>query len=69
MMTAFISVWEELSEFLVGLFPDLIALFWTADSTGGGELTFIGVMAVVTAGIALVLLVFNLIRSFLTMHA
>ena len=63
MITAFVTVWEEVSAFLVSLFPDLIALFYAE-----GQLTFVGVMAVVMAGIGLILLIFNLIRSFFAMH-
>lgn len=63
MITAFVTVWQEVSAFLVSLFPDLIALFY-ADNA----LTFVGVMAVIMAGIGIILLVFNLIRSFFSMH-
>lgn len=61
---AFISVWEAMVSYLVDLFPTVIGLFY--DPTTG--LTFIGVMAVIMAGIALLLLVWNLIRSFFVMH-
>lgn len=63
MIQAFVTVWTELSAFLVGLFPDLIALFYADNS-----LTFVGTMAVIMAGISLMLLVWNLIRSFFSMH-
>lgn len=63
MIEAFVGVWTSISTFLTGLFPSLIALFW-ADNA----LTFVGVMAVIMAGISLVLLVFNLIRSFFSMR-
>lgn len=61
---AFISVWEAMVTYLVELFPTVVGLFY--DPTTG--LTFIGVMAVIMAGIALLLLVWNLIRSFFVMH-
>lgn len=65
MIAQFVSVWTELATFLVSLFPQLIGLFWNStDNT----LTFVGIMAVIMAGIAIVLLVFNLIRSFFTMR-
>ena len=63
MISAFVDVWTAVSAHLASLFPDLIALFY-AD----GALTFVGVMAVIMAGISLVLLVFNLIRSFFAMR-
>lgn len=62
-IASFVAVWGALSTHIVSLFPDLIALFY-AD----GALTFVGVMAVVTAGISIMLLVWNLIRSFFVMH-
>lgn len=60
---AFVDVWSAVSTFLVSLFPDLIALFYAE-----GALTFVGVMAVIMAGIGIILLVWNLIRSFFAMH-
>ena len=63
MITAFVEVWSAISTFLTGLFPSIIALFYV-----DGALTFVGVMAVVMAGIAIILLVFNLIRSFFAMR-
>lgn len=63
MITAFTEVWTAVSTYLTSLFPAIIELFY-ADNA----LTFVGVMAVIMAGIALVLLVFNLIRSFFAMH-
>lgn len=63
MISAFVTVWEAVSTFLTSLFPDVIALFYAESG-----LTFVGTMAVVMAGIGLILLVFNLIRSFFSMH-
>lgn len=60
---AFTAVWSELATYLTGLFPDLIELFYAE-----GSLTFVGVMAVIMAGISIMLLVWNLIRSFFAMH-
>lgn len=68
MIAQFVEVWSEVSTYLVDLFPDITTLFWTPGADGGGSLTFVGVMAVIMAGIALILLVFNLIRSFFAMH-
>lgn len=63
MISTFVDVWTAVSAYLTSLFPSIITLFY-AD----GALTFVGVMAVVMAGIAIVLLVFNLIRSFFAMR-
>ncbi len=63
MIAAITSVWTSVLAWLAGVFPTVTAFFWT-----GEELTFMGYFAVVMAGVALVLLVFNLIRSFLPMR-
>ena len=63
LVNQFIGVWGGLVDCISGLFPD-ISLFFYADD----ELTFAGVCAVIMAGVALILLVFNLVRSFLTMR-
>lgn len=65
MLAQFVSVWNEVVSFLVGLFPSIEGVFYNADTS---NLTFVGVMAVIMAGVALILLVFNLIRSFLAMR-
>ncbi len=65
MMSVFTEVWQSLVTFLTGLFTNISALFYTpASGSGSGSLTFIGTLALITAGVSLILLVFNLIRSF-----
>lgn len=68
MVQTITTVWTAIVQFVVGLFGDISALFYTpAASDGGtGSLTFVGTLAVIMAGISLMLLVFNLIRSFVT---
>lgn len=65
MLTQFTNVWNEVTQFLVSLFPSLEGLFYNSTEQ---TLTFVGVLAVIMAGISLVLLVFNLIRSFFAMR-
>ena len=65
MIAQFVSVWTGISEYLVTLFPQVTELFYNAETS---SLTFVGTMAVIMAGIALILLVFNLIRSFFAMR-
>lgn len=60
---SFVSVWTQLGSFLTSIWTSLLSLFYAE-----GELTFVGVMAVIMAGIALILLAFNLIRSFFAMR-
>jgi hypothetical protein len=60
---SFVAVWTELGTFLTSIWTSLLSLFYAE-----GSLTFVGVMAVIMAGIALILLAFNLIRSFFAMR-
>lgn len=62
-VSSFVAVWAEILEFLTSSWSSLLTLFY-AD----GALTFVGVMAVIMSGIALILLAFNLIRSFFAMR-
>lgn len=62
-ITAITAIWEAIVTFITGLFADITTLFY-AD----GALTFVGTMAVIMAGISIMLLVWNLIRSFFPMR-
>ena len=69
MLTAIITVWTALVTFLTGLFSEVTTIFWDATANGGvGGLTFIGILAVIMAGVSICLLIFNLIRSFFPMR-
>ena len=63
MIAQITEVWQALVTFLTTMFEPVTEFFYN-----GEALTFAGTMAVVMAGIGLVLLVFNLIRSFLPMR-
>ena len=67
MIGLFTEVWSAVMTWLVSLFPQVTQFFVTTNGETQ-ELTFAGVMAVIMAGVALILLVFNLIRSFLPMR-
>lgn len=67
MVQTITTVWTAIVQFVVGLFGDITALFYTPGESGAaGSLTFVGTLAVIMAGISLMLLVFNLIRSFVS---
>lgn len=69
MIKAFVGVWGEIMSFIVTIFTNMSQVFWDATANeGAGSLTFVGIMAIIMAGVALVLLVFNLIRSFFPMR-
>lgn len=65
MMTAITNVWTAVINWLTSTFPLVTTFFYDAATS---ELTFAGMLAVIMAGVALILLVFNLIRSFLPMR-
>lgn len=65
MIAQFVGVWNSVIAFLVSSFTQVVGVFWNATDN---EPTFIGVMALVMAGVAFLLLIFNLIRSFFAMH-
>lgn len=65
MMTTITDVWTAVINWLTGIFPLVTEFFYNAETNA---LTFAGVLAVIMAGVALILLVFNLIRSFLPMR-
>lgn len=68
MIAAFTEVWTSLLTWFTTLFPAVSEFFYDTSGEAGGELTFAGTCAVIMAGVALILLVFNLIRSFLPMR-
>lgn len=68
MISAITTVWNDVLTFITSTFPSIEALFVTNNS-GTYTLTFVGVLAVIMAGVALILLVFNLVRSFLVARA
>lgn len=67
MVQTITSVWTSIVEFIVGLFGKISALFYTPAAEGnGGSLTFIGTLALIAAGIGLLMMVFRVIRGFLS---
>lgn len=68
MVGAFVQVWTELLEFIISMFTSITDIFVIVSDTGAISLTFVGTCAVIMAGVALVLLAFNIIRSFLPMR-
>ena len=65
MLTTITNVWTAVMNWLSGIFPLVTEFFYNAETNA---LTFAGTLAVIMAGVALILLVFNLIRSFLPMR-
>lgn len=68
MIAAFTQVWTDLLTWFVTLFSSITDIFVTVGEGGAVSLTFIGTCAIIMAGVALILLAFNLIRSFVNMR-
>lgn len=64
-VTAITTVFDAISEWLVGALADLGAVFYVAE-TG---LTFIGTLAVIGLAIGIVFLVMGVIQNFLRMRS
>lgn len=64
MIQHFVEVWSSVTSFLTQNFERVISIFY--DPTNG--LTFLGTLAVVMSAVSLLLLIFNIIRSFFPMH-
>lgn len=62
-ISALTSAWGALTTYIIDLFGSVQSLFWTTTETGG-QFTLIGAFAAIMAGVSIMLLVFNLIRSF-----
>lgn len=56
-----LNVFTSVGEWFAETVPTFYSLFYDAES----GLTFIGVLSVIAVGIAIILLIFNLINSFL----
>lgn len=65
MMTVITNVWTAVINWLTSIFPLVTEFFYNSETQA---LTFTGTLAIIMAGVALILLVFNLIRSFLPMR-
>lgn len=68
MVASFVSVWTAIVTFFVGLFESIGSIFYTVGTGGAIELTFIGTLGLIMAGVSMILLAFNIIRSFLPIH-
>lgn len=69
MIAAITSVWSEIMEWIVQAIGSVQDVFYTAGTDGGpGNLTFLGVLAVVSVAIGVVFLVIGVIQNFLKLR-
>lgn len=65
-ITAMTTVFSAVFEWIMGAITAVIPVFWTAAETGsGGELTFLGVLAIIALAISIFFLLVGLIQNFL----
>lgn len=66
MMEPILSVFTAIGEWFASVFDIIIPIFWTAGTSGGvGSLTFLGTLAVMSLGLAIILLILNRVVDFL----
>lgn len=68
-VTQIFEVFTAFGEWLSGAFGDLMPIFYTpASGEAEGQLTIIGVLTVCGLALSVALLIFNIIRSFLSFN-
>lgn len=64
-LSAILAVFTEIGEWIPTAITNMIPIFWTAGESGGGTLTFMGVLAVAGLAFSVVFLVIGIIQRFL----
>ena len=59
------SLWEEILYWVIDFLNSVIAIFWTASEGGGGQLTFLGTIALISLGISVIFLMIRVVQNFL----
>lgn len=65
MIGAITEVWTEVLGVLTEMLGSVQTIFYTAGTGGDGELTFLGVLAVITVAIGVCFLVIGVVQNFL----
>lgn len=58
------AVFSAIFDWMIDAIPSVIAVFWT-EGASGGELTFLGVLALIALAISIFFLLLGLIQNFL----
>ena len=61
-ITAITGVFTEIADWITTSIPSITEVFWNSE---GGQLTFLGVLAVVALGISIFFLLMGLVQNFL----
>lgn len=63
-LEAILAVFSSVGDWIASAVTDLIPMFYTT-TTDGGELTFLGVLAIASLAISVVFLIIGVIQNFL----
>lgn len=64
-LNAIFAIFTGVGEWIIGSLTDLMVIFWTPGADGGGELTFLGVLAVAGLAFSVIFLIIGIIQRFL----
>ena len=63
-ITAITTVWTSIFTWIISSIQSLVPIFYTTTETGG-ELTFLGVLAIIALGVGIFFLIMGVIQNFL----
>ena len=69
MVQAITTVWTEIMTWITQALSSVQDVFYTTGTGGTGELTFLGVLAVIGVAIGIVFLVIGVIQNFLRLRS
>lgn len=70
MISAITNAWSAVMEWIVEALADVQTVFYTAPTTTGGtgELTFLGILAVIGVAIGIAFLIIGVVQNFLKLR-
>lgn len=67
-VSAILDIWSGISTWIIEALQSIVALFWVAGDAGGGQLTYFGVLSVVSVGIGIFFLLLRVLQNFLKLR-
>ena len=64
-LEAIFAVFTDVGDWIINALTSLMSIFWTAGADGGGQLTFLGVLAVAGLAFSVIFLIIGIIQRFL----
>lgn len=68
-LAAILEVFTSVGQWIASAFTTLQPVFWTTAESGGGSLTFMGVLAVASLAMSVAFLILGIIQRFLKFGA